>query len=195
MSTEDIPSPIHTTNNSGVPVEDNADTLAANHIEVPYADSAFTSSASPTDKSTPTKQQQHPPSSDTSGAGALSIPKMPRCSLTKDQKLKMLASFILDSLLDDLVVTYSSNEQMTIKLSGGTVRTWPNDGQLPKVSLSMEYAILHKIATRVLQVLIEESKMLTSTIRDLSTHKNAVDAVLQDLLHLVPSTLAAGPPS
>lgn len=87
MSTKDIPSPVHTTDNSSVPVGDNADTLATNRIEVPYPDSAFTPSASPTDKSTPTKQQQHPPSSDTGGAGALSIPKMPRCSLTKDQKV------------------------------------------------------------------------------------------------------------
>ena len=49
------------------------------------------------------------------------------------------------SVPNDLVIHYPSNEQLALELSGGTVKSWLTEGQLPIASLSMKYAILHKI--------------------------------------------------
>lgn len=57
----------------------------------------------------------------------------------------MLKQFLGLSMAHDLVITYLSNEQLAVELMRGTVRSWPCDGQLTSVSLSMNYAILHKI--------------------------------------------------
>lgn len=40
---------------------------------------------------------------------------------------------------------YPLNKQLAMELTGGTIRSWPNDGQLPVVSLSIKCGILHKI--------------------------------------------------
>lgn len=44
----------------------------------------------------------------------------------------------------DFVVTYSSFEKLPLKLTGGTICFWPTNGW-PTVSMSIKYAILHKI--------------------------------------------------
>ncbi|TYJ98375.1 hypothetical protein E5676_scaffold232G001120 [Cucumis melo var. makuwa] len=50
-------------------------------------------------------------------------------------------------------------------------------------------------ASRVLQILTKESRVLASVVRDLSAHKSAVDSLLQELQWLVFSTFASIPPS
>lgn len=51
------------------------------------------------------------------------------------------------------------------------------------------------IATRVFQVLTEESRVLANTIHDLSSRNNVVDSVRQELHCLVSSSSAFRPPS
>ncbi|KAA0045502.1 envelope-like protein [Cucumis melo var. makuwa] len=48
-------------------------------------------------------------------------------------------------LLDDIVIQHPSNEELALEFSGGTIRSWPTEGQLLVVSLNRKYPILHKI--------------------------------------------------
>lgn len=49
------------------------------------------------------------------------------------------------TVLDDIVIQHPSNEELALEFSGGTIRSWPTEGQLLVVSLNRKYPILHKI--------------------------------------------------
>ncbi|KAA0026241.1 putative mitochondrial protein [Cucumis melo var. makuwa] len=162
-------------------------------------------------------------------------------SISNFRLCRLLKLWVLLLFLRCLVILLP--RQLAVELMRGTVRSWPCDGQLPSVSLSMNYAILHKIdivsepssvsrgyapdlpsefchvssvsvsqlfeasiytdglhlsltiATRVFQVLTEESRVLANTIHDLSSRNNVVDSVRQELHCLVSSSSAFRPPS
>ncbi|KAL0536495.1 hypothetical protein IC582_025444 [Cucumis melo] len=53
-------------------------------------------------------------------------------------------SLMLFSMLADFLVVLSSPGQLALELSCDTLRSWPTDGQLPTVKLSVKDAILQK---------------------------------------------------
>lgn len=57
----------------------------------------------------------------------------------------LINQFLGLSVPNDLVINYLSSGQVAIKLTGGIVYSWPTNCQLPAVSLSIKYVILHKI--------------------------------------------------
>lgn len=87
----------------------------------------------------------------------------------------MLNQFLGLSVPDDLVIQYPFNKQLALELSGGIVRSWPNDGQLPVASLTMKYTILHKIC-------------IANWIP--STHASTISAALGHFIYLVGTFMA-----
>ena len=59
--------------------------------------------------------------------------------------LVFINDFLVVSLQDGYSFVLRSPEQLAVKLSGHSIHLWPSDGQLLLLSLSVRYAILHKI--------------------------------------------------
>ena len=59
--------------------------------------------------------------------------------------LELLNTFLGIALVADYAVPYPTPEYLAEELTGGTIRVWSIDGQLPVASLTVKYAILHRI--------------------------------------------------
>lgn len=66
------------------------------------------------------------------------------------------------SLPVDFTTCPPSLQQLAMKLTGDTVHSWPTNDQLPVVSLSIKYAILHKIGIANWILSIHASTISTS---------------------------------
>lgn len=60
--------------------------------------------------------------------------------------LLLFLIFLKVSLFAGFSVVLPSHEQLALELSKGTMHSWPADGQLPTIKLSVKYVILHKIS-------------------------------------------------
>lgn len=57
----------------------------------------------------------------------------------------LLNNFLGISLPSDYAVSYPTLERLAKELTGGTVSVWLVDEQLPVASMTVKYAILHRI--------------------------------------------------